>query len=47
MTLEDIEDTKKKWENSVLLAKSAGFDGIELHGAHGYLIDEFLRSISN
>ena len=34
---------KKAAEN----AKAAGFDGVEIHGANGYLIDEFLRDGSN
>ena len=39
MTLEDIETVKKEFEASFVLAKEAGFDGVQLHGAFGYIID--------
>ncbi|WP_428688647.1 alkene reductase [Roseibium sp.] len=38
-----VEDYRKAAEN----AKKAGFDGIEVHAANGYLIDQFLRDGSN
>jgi 2,4-dienoyl-CoA reductase-like NADH-dependent reductase (Old Yellow Enzyme family) len=38
-----VQDYKKSAE----LAKTAGFDGVEIHGANGYLIDQFLQSSSN
>lgn len=38
-----IDDYRKAAEN----ARAAGFDGVEIHAANGYLIDEFLRSTSN
>ena len=38
-----VEAYRKGAEN----AKAAGFDGIEIHGANGYLIDQFLQDISN
>ena len=46
-TLADIKDAFNQFENSAKMAKEAGFDGIELHSAHGYLVDSFLRDSSN
>ncbi|WML45208.1 NADPH dehydrogenase NamA [Neobacillus sp. PS3-40] len=47
MTKTDIKDTVEAFKNGVERAKKAGFDVIELHGAHGYLINEFLSPLSN
>lgn len=47
MTQDDIEAVKKGYLASIKNAIAAGFDGIEFHGANGYLIDQFLRSGSN
>ncbi len=35
------------FKNAAVNAKTAGFDGVEIHGANGYLLDEFLRDGSN
>jgi N-ethylmaleimide reductase len=35
------------FEKAAKNAKAAGFDGVEIHGANGYLLDEFLRDSSN
>lgn len=43
-TLDAITDA---FARSAVLAKRAGFDALELHGAHGYLLDEFLWSTTN
>lgn len=46
-TDEDLEHIIKDFRKGAENAKVAGFDGVELHGAHGYLIDQFLRDSCN
>jgi N-ethylmaleimide reductase len=47
MTLEEIEASLKEYDTSVQYAKEAGFDGVQLHAAHGYLVHTFLSSVTN
>ena len=47
MTLEEIEFTITSFADAALRAKTAGFDGVELHGAHGYLLAQFLSPYTN
>ena len=47
MTQADIETALEEYVNSAKLAIEAGFDGVEIHGANGYLVDQFLNSASN
>ncbi|GAA5217339.1 alkene reductase [Corallincola platygyrae] len=47
MTLDDIQQTIADFVQAAKNAMEAGFDGVELHGAHGYLIDQFMRVYSN
>ncbi|GAB4164169.1 MAG: alkene reductase [Winogradskyella sp.] len=48
MTLLDIEQTQQEYANSAEdLVKRAGVDGVELHAANGYLLDQFLNPKSN
>ncbi|MEC3875612.1 NADH:flavin oxidoreductase [Chryseobacterium salviniae] len=47
MTLEDIQDTIAKFAESAKSAKDLGFDVVEIHGAHGYLIDQFFWDGTN
>lgn len=46
VTEDDLEVILKEFKNSAESCKAAGFDGIELHGANGYFIDQFLQSVS-
>ncbi|EFC42476.1 predicted protein [Naegleria gruberi] len=43
LTLEEIKRVVADFGKGAKNAKAAGFDGVELHGANGYLIDQFLR----
>ncbi|MFD1706346.1 NADPH dehydrogenase NamA [Siminovitchia sediminis] len=47
MSILDIEETVKAFGKAAIRAKQAGFDIIEIHGAHGYLINQFLSPLSN
>ena len=47
MTESDIRMTIGEYVRSAELAVEAGFDGVELHGANGYLINQFLNTASN
>jgi N-ethylmaleimide reductase len=48
-SLEDweIRDIVRQFRAGAVNAKKAGFDGVEIHGANGYLLDQFLRDGSN
>jgi N-ethylmaleimide reductase len=47
MSAEDIVTTKQEYIIAAKNAIEAGFDGVELHGANGYLLEQFLSPISN
>lgn len=47
MNKSDIDRVKNDFISAAMRAKRAGFDGIELHGAHGYLIAQFLSPATN
>ncbi|RDW64553.1 NADH:flavin oxidoreductase/NADH oxidase [Aspergillus mulundensis] len=47
MTIEQIHDLKKAFVDAALRSVRAGFDIVEIHAAHGYLIHQFLSPISN
>ncbi|UFT97701.1 NADPH dehydrogenase NamA [Radiobacillus kanasensis] len=47
MTKENIQATVQAFKDAAVRSKIAGFDIIEIHGAHGYLINQFLSPLTN
>lgn len=47
MTRADIDDVVAAYAAAAAAAESLGFDGVEIHGGHGYLIDQFLWGFTN
>ncbi|PKL39030.1 MAG: NADH:flavin oxidoreductase [Spirochaetae bacterium HGW-Spirochaetae-1] len=47
MTIERINKVTQAFADAALRAKNAGFDAVEIHGAHGYLVCQFLSPFSN
>ncbi len=47
MTVRDIEDTIAAFAEAASQARAMGFDAVEIHGAHGYLVDQFFWHPTN
>lgn len=47
MTLDDMARVKEDFVAAARRAKEAGYDGVELHAAHGYLLNQFLSPLTN
>ena len=47
MSMEEIQEIIHAFGTAALRAKRAGFDAVELHGTHGYLLNEFLSPYTN
>ena len=47
LEIDEIKSIVNQYKHAAQMAKQAGFDGVEIHAANGYLIDQFLRDGSN
>lgn len=46
-TVDEIQDIIRRWTHAAVYLHKAGYDGIQLHGAHGYLLAQFLSKTTN
>lgn len=47
MTTAEVEAMVKNYVKAAVIAKTAGFDGVEIHAAHGYLVNQFMSPHTN
>ena len=47
LSVDEIARVVEDYRHAAANAKAAGFDGVQLHGANGYLVDQFLRDSTN
>lgn len=47
LSIDEIHQIVQKFANAAAIVKKAGFSGVEIHAAHGYLLSQFLSPISN
>jgi len=47
LSLEDIADIRRRFFNAAKVAKECGFEGVQIHAAHGYLLSSFLNPRAN
>jgi 2,4-dienoyl-CoA reductase-like NADH-dependent reductase (Old Yellow Enzyme family) len=47
LTSREIEELIQRYATTAAIVTEAGFDGVQIHGAHGYLVSQFLSPLSN
>jgi 2,4-dienoyl-CoA reductase-like NADH-dependent reductase (Old Yellow Enzyme family)/thioredoxin reductase len=47
LSVSEIEEIVEKFVKAAIRAQNAGYDGVEIHGAHGYLVGQFMSPFSN
>jgi 2,4-dienoyl-CoA reductase-like NADH-dependent reductase (Old Yellow Enzyme family) len=47
LSLEDVQNVKQRFVNAARVCQQCGFDGVQIHSAHGYLLSSFLNPLAN